>query len=376
VSGNGNGKITSSSALIRSSVNPGCDLVAAVALEQQSELEVYRQVTGNEYPGEYGIRPSMRRRGTKFEVNNHVNDAAALRKRVAEAFDAFKGDPQAVMVKDLDLMEPVNGGNIHAGNLNRLKLTKQIIRDAYTNKPDVPHLVIHPTFEMPLLKAPDGKPLLHGSRYLNPDFMVLLPDHRIYLIGDEKSFIVRDDTVVEASKLDRVRRQIAAGTLAMWSELERISANAPKLTDGLLIFATPYGLSAARMVREDLSGEIEQIKKAVPQLQRVAVILATLRTQGLHQLAAMTPQLKTNLRESCYGQCILVDYCEELAENQAVVLGRDVYRLLGGKTIDEIIDLASRRQSLPAREAALIDSIEQSVSVIGLSLQQFLTEVA
>ncbi len=129
-------------------------------------------------------------------------------------------DPENVIVRDLDKEEPVVSGDVHGGNLRRHRKTQAIVKDAYFGKKrDVPDLVIHPTFELPFLKGPNGKPITRGSRYLNPDFMVLDRELGIYLIGDEKSFIVRDDTVVESSKLDQVRRQIASGTLAMRHEL-------------------------------------------------------------------------------------------------------------------------------------------------------------
>lgn len=374
MSGRGNGKITSSAAIIRTAVNSDCELVAAVALEQESELEIYRQIVGKEYDGEYGIRPSLIRRGAKFETNNHVNDAMALRKRVAEAF-GYAG-PEAVLVRDLDKEEPVTGGNVHAGNLRRYKKTQRIVLGAYRKKADLPDLIIHPTLELPLLKRPDGQPAIRGARYLNPDFMVLDRTLGVYLIGDEKSFIVRDETVVEPSKLDQVRRQIASGTLAMRNELKAIDPMAPIIKEGLLIFASPYGLSASKMVREDLEGEIEQIEKAIPQLQRVAVILATLRGQGMHQLAALAPHLKTNLRESCYGRCIMVDYCEKLAENANSTLGRDVQKLLGGKTPSEIAALAANRAALSPRDQALLASIEHTAHVLGLDLATYLGEVA
>jgi len=373
------GGMSSSSALVRISVNPDCDLVAGMALDQQSEEDTYFQVTGHRYEGEYGIRLSLMRRGNKFENNNHINDAAALRKRVAEAFDFPNHDPESVLVRDLDTEEPTNGGDVRTGNLVRYKKTKQVVLDAYRQKQDMPHLVIHPTLKLPLLKGVDGKPLARGARYINPDFMVLVPGSFTYLIGDEKSFIVRDDTVVEGRKLNQVRRQIAAGTLAMRAELQSIKgvdARHTRKTGGLLVFASPFGLSASRIVLEDLSGEIAQIEKAIPQMQRVAVVLAQIRSRGLHQFSAITPLLDTSLRESCYGNCLLVDYCEKLPQNQPVALGRDVHRLLGGKTVTEIADLADRRRTLAPREAYLIDSIEQVANVLGLDLVTYLTEVA
>lgn len=389
MSGRGNGKISSSSALIRISANDKCDLAAAMALEQVSELDTYKTLMGTDYEGEYGIRPSLVRRGAKFETNNHANDAMALRKRVAEMlFEYFDkkgsatlrdryGDPENVLVRDLDKEEPVTSGDVHGGNLRRYRKTQGIVKDAYRGKKaDAPDLVIHPTFELPLLKGRDGKPIIRGSRYLNPDFMVLDRELGAYLIGDEKSFIVRDDTVVEASKLDQVRRQIASGTLAMRSELNRITRSAPTITEGLLAFATPYGLNVARIAREDLSGEIQQIEKAIPQLQRVAELLAQLRAHGEFQFANIAPALGTNLKESCYGRCVMTAYCERQAGSAAEALGRGTVKLLGGKTPAELSALAAARGTLAPKDAALLANIEQATNILGIDLATYLQDIA
>lgn len=397
MSGRGNGRISSSSALIRISANDGCDLAAAMALEQASELETFKALTGSEYKGEYGIRPSLVRRGAKFENNNHTNDAMALRKRVAEMLHVYYGekyamsgdgvllalrdqyaDPEHVLVRDLDKEEPVVGGDLHVGNLRRYRKTQGIVKEAYRRKKsDVPDLVIHPTFELPFLTGPDGKPITRGSRYLNPDFMVLDRVLGVYLIGDEKSFIVRDDTVVDSSKLDKVRRQIASGTLAMRYELQRLDPNAPIITKGLLVFATPYGLSAARIASEDLSGEIQQVQKAIPQLQRVALLLAKhRRTQPEFQFFAIAATLGTNLKESCYGRCLLTEHCELRRTSAAQMLGRDTTKLLGGKLPAELSALAAARGSITAKDAALLDSIEQAAAILGLPLATYLQDIA
>ena len=63
---------------------------------------------------------------------------------------------------------------------------------------DAPHLVIQPQFALPT-----GGP---KSEYVSPDFAVLDRVERVYVPGEEKSFIVRDN-VAEPSALDLARRQ-------------------------------------------------------------------------------------------------------------------------------------------------------------------------
>jgi hypothetical protein len=377
-----NGKsLPSSTALVRTSINPDCELIAAIALERKGEKEIYKAITGHEYEGEYGIRQSLQRRGNKFERNNHLNDAAALRKLIAELFDFpkgadGKGDPEAVLVRDLDDQIPTNMGRINDGNLRRWRVTRDIIRDTYAQKPNMPHLIIHPTLELPILRDAAGNTVKRGAVYVNPDFMVRAPGTQIYLPGDEKSFIVRDEAVVDPDKLDMTRRQIAASTLAMQYALTTLSPQAKASTEGILIFASPFGLRASVAKREDLSAEIAQVERAIPLLINTGHRLAKLRATGNHQLATMATQFNTSLRESCIGKCIMADYCEKLEENRAVALGKDVYRLTGGLDLSEIVELVGHRQNLSRKESELLRNVEQASHVLGLTLDQFAAEIA
>jgi hypothetical protein len=369
--------ISSSSALSRTSVNPTCELVAAIALEEVGERDAYEQITQRPYEGEYGLRVSIIRRGQKFETNNHANDAAALRRRVAELFGY--PSPNHVSVRNLEIEVPLNEGNRRLANLQRLRRTRDIIKTAYLKKGSTnrsPDLVIHPTLELPVLIGADGQKISRDSRLIIPDFMVLDRQLGVYLIGDEKSFIVRDETVVDSQKLDQVRRQIAVGTLAMRSELASITATAPRISDGLLIFASPYGLSASRMVREPLEGEIADVQKAIPQMQRVAKKLADLRAKGSHQLAQLADSLGTDLRESCYSRCIMADYCEIRTENTKKLLGRDAHRFFGDKSIAQLQAMLPNRGRLSAQDEALLNKIENAAHVLGFDLAAYLSEVA
>ena len=72
--------------LARVSQNPRCDLQAAMVSDGVQEPAFYQAYTGTEYPKEYGERVAARRRGAKFEANLHQNNAALLRRVLAEFY--------------------------------------------------------------------------------------------------------------------------------------------------------------------------------------------------------------------------------------------------------------------------------------------------
>src|SRR5438105_4673867 len=82
-----------------------------------------------------------------------------------------------------------------------------------------------------------------------PDFMVYDPRRRIYVPGEEKSFITREN-VAEPGDLDLTRRQAGAQVLGLRAVLEQIDVRVAARVENraVFVFATPYGLHPARPV--------------------------------------------------------------------------------------------------------------------------------
>jgi hypothetical protein len=185
-----------------------------MAAEAVPELDFYTSYTGRPYPGEYGMRHSARRRGTKFEANLMLNNCALLRRALGPKYG---WEPEAMTVRNLAEEVPGPPDELRAHRLHRTRL---ILRDLRDEKPDVPHLIIQPQLRIRTGSGP------HDFAYIAPDLMVLDRRTGMYVPGEEKSFIVRDN-VADPGDLNLTRRQAAAEILALRSEAVQVGLELP-----------------------------------------------------------------------------------------------------------------------------------------------------
>ena len=343
--------ISGTRGLVRVSKNSECLLQAAMAVERKKEPDFYRGVTGEEYLGEYGERFSARRRGTKFEAYLHENDAGPLRKAVGPLYGL---DPDAMVVRNFANEVPGPPSTMRAIRLGRMRL---ILKDLVAGR-EVPHLVIQPQ-----LALPTGG---HGQfEYVSPDFMVLDPNHKIYVPGEEKSFITRDN-VAEPGDLDLTRRQAAAQILGLRAEAglhgiaERVANRA------VFVFATPYGLHPAPAVEERLHAEVHEIHRALAAYTQVRALLARLRAHGDVKLELLVDELPFHFQEECYRSCIMAGPCEKRHAGTARMLGDDAADLLGAATdLRRINALLAGAEPADPEERELVAKLQAAGSALG-----------
>lgn len=346
--------ISGSRGLVRVSKNIACELQAAMALDGVKEPQFYEAVTGERFPGEYGERFAARRRGTKFERNLHANNAALLRKSVSGLFGL---DPDDMYVRNFEDEVPGPPSTMRA---KRLVRTREILKDLAAGR-DVPHLVIQPQFTIP---SRGPKP----DFYCGPDFMVLDPVVGIYVPGEEKSFITRENVAEPADK-DLTRRQAAAQVIGLRAVLDKV---APDLTARVLdravfVFATPYGLRPAPAFIENIDAPVHEVDRALEVLGEIQRRMKELRAATATPLHLLVDELATNFQEGCLGSCIMAGFCEKRHAGTARVLGDDAAELLGRDAqLARVADLLAGRAAPIGVERDLVKTLRQVASVIGL----------
>jgi hypothetical protein len=326
--------------LIRISQNRQCELAAAMVVDRVQEPDFYRRVTGRAYPGEYGERAAARRRGAKFEENLHANDAALLRNQLGPLFG---WDPVVMVVRNFALEVPGPPDTMRAVRLHR---TRNVLRDLSAGKP-VPHLLIQPQFQLPTGPGP------HDFEYVSPDHAVLDPALGIYVPGEEKSFIVRNN-VADGADLDLTRRQAGCEILALRAEADRVGLADRVLNRAVFVFATPYGLSPARPFLEVLDAEVHEIQRAIRVLAAVRTQLAALRAPVAAPLEMLVTDLETNYQESCQRICLMANECKSHFAGKARLLGDLAADLFGPEAdLARIAALAAGAPPATPQEAAI-----------------------
>lgn len=337
--------------VIRVATNPGCEKLAAMAVEGVRETDFYRQITGNPYPKEYGEREAARRRGRKFEDNLNRGDGELLK----QAFAEFCGVPAGRMAV-FDLETAVAGGT--AARLNKRARTRGLLRDASQGQARY-HVLVQPHFALNVPGFP--RPFIFAA-----DLAVLHSSGRYYVPGEIKSFIDRDNEL-EPGDLRLTRLQCGAELIALRHEMNGLGVDYPN-TQAFHVFATPYGLSPSRPRLEDHANALSAIERAITVYADAKARVEGLRSFPGEPLGNFFEQLRPNFVEGCHASCVMAEECAHACQGTARQLGDDAHRLLGDAvTLPRLVDLIGGATPANAVEAAIATEGARIAADLGIA---------
>ncbi len=317
--------VKGSTALVRLAGNPSCEVLSAMVMQKGSEKKFYEQVVGEPYDREFGERQSSKRRGAQFEQNACAGDARLLR----EAFAPLLGiAADSVIVRNLNDDYP---GTKDDARVARLRITRSILAESVAGR-QVPHIVIQPQLLLPTRPGP--RPFF----FIAPDVLVRTPSTGIYLPGDLKSFIVRENEIAKGD-LARVRLQLGAQVLALMHEYHRLDQEILVEAKGMLIFSRPNGLSPHAPRIEDLGGAVEAIRIGITAYLRHRQRIDRLR--GEEEPVKVAADLSPNFQDSCLSTCVMAQWCRQRVEGLAADMGEIAREVLGDLSIEHVIGLMS-----------------------------------
>ena len=315
--------VKGSTALVRLAGNPACEILGAIVMQNGSEKLFYERVVGEPYEREFGERQSSKRRGAQFEQNAYAGDARLLR----EAFAPFLGiAADAVTVRNLFDDYP---GTKSDALIARLRVTREILNDAVAGRP-VPHILIQPQLLIPT--SPGPRPYF----FIAPDLLVRSPVDGVYLPGDLKSFIVRENEVAKGD-LARVRLQLGAQALALMHEYDRIDSAITVGSHGMLVFSKPNGLRPHAPRIEDLGGAVEAIRIGIAAFLRHRQRINELRAEA--EPFTVVADLLPNFQDACLNTCVMAQWCRQRVAGRTADLGEIARDVLGDISIDHVIGL-------------------------------------
>lgn len=315
--------VKGSTALIRLAGNPACELLGAMVMQEGSEKRFYERVVGEPYDREFGERQSSKRRGTQFEQNAYAGDARLLR----EAFAGVIGKtPDEIVVRNLVDDYP---GTKDDARIGRLRLTRAILAQALRGEAQA-DIVIQPQLLIPTRPGP--RPFF----FIAPDILVRSARDNVYLPGDLKSFIVRENEVAK-SDLARVRLQLGAQVLALRHEYDRIDPGMVVPAKGMLVFSKPNGLSPHEPRIEDIGGAVEAIRIGIAAFLRHRARIDSLRAGA--EPFTVAADLVPNFQDACLSSCVMAHWCRERVAGQGGDMGEVAGEVLGDVSIDHALRL-------------------------------------
>jgi hypothetical protein len=315
--------VKGSIALVRLASNPGCEILGAIVLQPGSEKRFYERVVGEPYDREFGERQSSKRRGAQFEQNAYAGDARLLREAFAEFCGAEADD---LTVRNLIDDHP---GTKDDARIARLRITRGILADAHAGRP-APHIIVQPQLLLPTKPGP--KPFF----FIGPDLLVRSRETGLYMPGDLKSFIVRENEVAPGD-LARVRLQLGAQVLALRHEYDRVDGSIVVPGNGALVFSKPNGLRPHEPRIEDVEGAVEAVRIGI-----TAFLSHRQRIDGLRAGAepyTVVADLKPNFQDACLSTCVMAQYCRQHVAGTAADLGDVAGEVLGDVTIEHLVGL-------------------------------------
>lgn len=340
--------VKGSTALVRLAGNPNCEILGAMVMQEGSEKQFYEHVTGERYDREFGERQSSKRRGAQFEQNAYAGDARLLR-------EAFSG----LLAKSADDVVVRNLIDDHPGTKNdariaRLRITRGILADSRAGRP-TPDIVIQPQLVLPTRPGP--RPYF----FVAPDLLVRSPQHGIYLPGDLKSFVVRENEVSKGD-LARVRLQLGAHVLALRHEYDPIDGTAEVPANGMLVFSKPNGLAPHAPRIEDLAGAIEAIRIGITAFLRHRQRIEALRAGAAPY--TVVADLQAHFQDSCLNTCVMAQWCRQRVCGRGADMGDVAGMVLRDMDMERLTGLMTGQ----------VEPADQQEQIVAARLQELMAE--
>lgn len=347
--------LTGARGLARVSQNPRCDLQTAMVIGQVNEVAFYEAFTERKFEGEYGERASARRRGDKFEASLHENNAAELRRILAPRFGY---DCDRMYVRNLADEVPDHLAEAHR---RRYLRTARVLADVAEGcePPSVPHLLVEPQLRLPVSDT--------RFVYIAPDFAIFDPETRCYVVGEEKSMIVRGGSP-DRVDLERTRRQAGAEALALRVLAEQLNLSGRVRDRAIFVFSSPFDVTPHPPVEEYLHAEVSEIRRALKRYRAVSEELQVYGEGDEKKIIARARQLAINFQNSCLSSCALFYHCKEKASKTVLMLGDEARDAFGGAIeLEHLYALADgTAEAKSLEEAAIAVRLRETASLLGV----------
>ena len=334
--------VKGSTALIRLAGNPRCEILGAMVMQPGSEKRFFERVVGEPYDREFGERQSSKRRGAQFERNAFAGDARLLREAFAPMLGASAVD---LTVRNLTDEYP---GTKDDARIARLRITREILASALAGRP-APDIIVQPQLLLPTQPGP--KPYF----FIAPDILVRSRETGIYVPGDLKSFVVRENELA-ASDLSRVRLQLGAQSLALQHEYHRLDPSIIVPPQGMLLFSKPNGLSPHAPRVEDIGGAVEAVRIGVAAFLRHRARIDALRAGA--EPYTVVADLEAHFVDNCLSSCVMAQWCRQRVARSVADMGDTAGRVLAGMSMDRLLELLAGAAPADANEAAVAEHLQ------------------
>lgn len=310
--------------------NPQCEANALSAVLNVKMREVAESLG---YRAEYGQSPFAITRGLQFEAWLYKDNAKVFRESLIKSGLLTENDSGFE-----DLRLTMNGGK-------RIKKVEQAIEESTKL---LRKLSEDEKFETPsiiaglALRIPKGVMLPEATLIIDATLITKENNSYLVTVGEIKVFPDRGGHT-DPSEIATARAQAGVYQHALSLTVNDMNLKKPlKINQkGFLVFTWPGSNSPVIRPNEDLRYQALRAEQGFEQLDGIATNLIKNAPKDIKDHFDWVAHSRTDYRESCWNFCDLAARCQDMAiaEDRAIVLGREAARTLGTVTITRAIAL-------------------------------------
>lgn len=324
--------------------NPKCEANALSAVLNVKMSDVAKNLG---YDPEFGQSPFAITRGLQFEGWLFKEQAKVLHGALVKS--GMLKEEEAGL---LDLRLTMNGGPKLKSIDEAIQKSSELIESISKN----PGKKIESIVAGLAVRIPKGVMLPEATLIIDVSLFTKEEDGITIRVGEIKVYPDRGGHT-DPSEIATARAQAGVYQHALTLAVEALELKNPLVvsTTGFLVFTWPGSNSPVIRPNEDLSFQALRAKEGFEKLDSIALSLVNQKPENVSDHLDWVAHSRTEYRESCWGFCDLAARCQDLAiaEDRAIVLGRDAARLLGTLTVTRAIELLDGAKPDTAFEESL-----------------------
>jgi hypothetical protein len=333
--------------------NPQCE---ANALSAVLNVKMSEVATSAGYQPEFGQSPFAITRGLQFEGWLFKENAKVLHSALVKV--SLLSENESGL---LDLRLTMNGGpklkSIDAAITESHKLLSNLSEKGNFSPPSI--------IAGLALRIPKGVMLPEATLIIDAAIISKSQDKFSIKVGEIKVFPDRGGHT-DPGEIATARAQAGVYQHALDLTVKSLNLKNPPIVDtkGFLVFTWPGTNSPVIRPNEDLTFQALRAEQGFERLDEIALRLVSEKAESDSATDSLAWVLhsKTEYRESCWSFCDLAARCQDLAiaDDRAIVLGREAARTLGSVKIARAIELMDGATANTAFEVSLQTQLQSA----------------
>ena len=136
---------------------------------------------------------------------------------------------------------------------------------------------------------------------------------------------------------------------------------------GLLVFATPFGLRPHAPRLEQLDGPVHSVERALAAFTRHGSKIDRLRAADGAPMHVLVSDLEPHFQEDCASNCVLAGWCRQRQTGRAAEIGDRAVQLLGPEVdIARLANLIAGARPRDDKEAKTAAELRRIAELLGL----------